>query len=99
MADGQGTILMTDARYDKHVNAAPLDIIADLGSRRPEKVGALREKRFQKCPAANLAAIWDLVRISRQHRLSCQAKRTDVYKIDCNHLSLPINSDQADRQP
>jgi hypothetical protein len=26
---------MTDARYDKHVNAAPLDIIADLGSRRP----------------------------------------------------------------
>jgi hypothetical protein len=36
MADGQGTILMTDARYDKHVNAAPLDIIADLGSRRPE---------------------------------------------------------------
>ena len=36
MAGGQGTILMTDARYDKHVNAAPLDIIADLGSRRPE---------------------------------------------------------------
>jgi len=36
-SDGQGTILMTDARYDKHVNAAPLDIIADLGSRRPEK--------------------------------------------------------------
>ena len=36
MAVGQGTILMTDARYDKHVNAAPLDIIADLGSRRPE---------------------------------------------------------------
>jgi hypothetical protein len=44
MAVGQGTILMTDARYDKHVNAAPLDIIADLGSRRPEKVGALRVK-------------------------------------------------------
>jgi hypothetical protein len=57
MADGQGTILMTDARYDKHVNAAPLDIIADLGSRRPEKVDALREKRFQKCPPADFAGI------------------------------------------
>jgi hypothetical protein len=39
MAVGQGTILMTDARYDKHVNAAPLDIIADLGSRRPRESG------------------------------------------------------------
>jgi hypothetical protein len=45
MADGQGTILMTDARYDKHVNAAPLDIIADLGSRRPEKVDARSGKK------------------------------------------------------
>ena len=57
---------MTDARYDKHVNAAPLDIIApDLGSRRPEKAGAVREeKRFQKCPAAYLAGILYLVSIN-----------------------------------
>jgi len=49
---------MTDARYDKHLIAAPPDIIADLGSRRPEKVGARVQglgtyKSFQKCPASS----------------------------------------------
>ena len=61
-ADGAwvGTILMTDARYDKHLIAAPPDIIADLCSRRPEKVGARVQglgscKASRKCPASSFS--------------------------------------------